>query len=68
MIGEHSIMIFMINLSWSHQLADMVVAPISVTLERETVVDFTTPYYDYAGIQILMTKPTTKQDLFRSVH
>ncbi len=45
----------------------MVVAPLSVTLERDTIVDFTTPYYDYAGIQILMMKQETDHDLFRLV-
>ncbi|XP_021379410.1 ionotropic receptor 25a-like [Mizuhopecten yessoensis] len=37
--------------------ADMGAGPISVTAEREAVIDFTAPYYDYAGLQIL-TKDT----------
>ncbi|XP_050390554.1 ionotropic receptor 25a [Patella vulgata] len=37
--------------------ADMVVAPVSVTADREAVLDFTSPYYDFAGIQIMMKKP-----------
>ncbi|XP_033737191.1 ionotropic receptor 25a-like [Pecten maximus] len=41
-------------------LADMGAGPISVTAERETVIDFTAPYYDYAGLQIL-TKDTREQ-------
>ncbi len=45
-------------------MADMIAAPLSVTLERERVLDFTSPYYEYAGIQILMTKPENKDNLF----
>lgn len=38
----------------------------TVTAERDTVVDFTLPYYDYAGLQILMKKPGDggKTDMF----
>ncbi|CAH1794108.1 unnamed protein product, partial [Owenia fusiformis] len=44
--------------------ADMAVGPISITSERETVVDFTTPYHEYAGIQILMKKSRVQPDTF----
>ncbi|EEC09389.1 glutamate receptor, putative [Ixodes scapularis] len=37
--------------------ADIALGPISVMAERETVVDFTVPYYDLVGISILMKKP-----------
>lgn len=33
--------------------------------ERESVVDFTVPYYDLVGISILMKKPTTTTSLFK---
>jgi hypothetical protein len=35
-----------------------------VTAEREEVVDFTLPYYDFAGIQILMKKDEAAVSLF----
>nr|BAC06342.1 DjGluR1 [Dugesia japonica] len=43
---------------------DMAVGAITITSERERVVDFSIPYYDYAAIQILMKKVTasTKGD------
>ena len=37
---------------------------LTVTAQREEVVDFTLPYYDFAGIQILMKKPDTAVNLF----
>lgn len=49
------------------QRADMIVATLAVTLERDTVIDFTIPYYDYAGIQILTKVPEQETDLFRLV-
>ena len=45
----------------------MAAAPVSVTLEREEVVDFTTPYYEYSGIRILLKKPDAKDNLFTFV-
>ncbi len=33
--------------------------------ERETVVDFTVPYYDLVGITILMKKPSVPSHLFK---
>ncbi|KAK7111834.1 ionotropic receptor 25a-like [Littorina saxatilis] len=44
--------------------ADVIVGALTVTAEREEVVDFTLPYYDFAGIQILMKKPDTNVNLF----
>jgi hypothetical protein len=35
-----------------------------VTAEREEVVDFTTPYYDFAGIQIVMRSIAKNQSMF----
>ena len=46
------------------QEADVIVGALTVTAEREEVVDFTLPYYDFAGIQILMRKPDTNVNLF----
>ncbi|XP_065286331.1 ionotropic receptor 25a-like [Dermacentor albipictus] len=45
--------------------ADIALGPISVMAERETVVDFTVPYYDLVGISILMKKPEVKSSLFK---
>ena len=45
----------------------MAAAPVSVTLEREEVVDFTTPYYEYSGIRILLKKPDAEENLFTFV-
>ncbi|XP_071130440.1 ionotropic receptor 25a-like [Mytilus edulis] len=44
--------------------ADIGIGPISVTAERETVIDFTAPYYDFAGLQLLMRDPTVYNDMF----
>ena len=44
----------------------MIVATLAVTLERDMVIDFTIPYYDYAGIQILTKVSEEDNDLFRS--
>ncbi|KAK3091196.1 hypothetical protein FSP39_017882, partial [Pinctada imbricata] len=45
-------------------MSDLGVGPISVTAERETVIDFSAPYYDYAGLQILMKDSTKPKSLF----
>ncbi|KAL1473552.1 hypothetical protein MTO96_021921 [Rhipicephalus appendiculatus] len=45
--------------------ADIALGPLSVTAERETVVDFTVPYYDLVGISILMKRPAVKSSLFK---
>lgn len=36
-----------------------------VTAERENVIDFTVPYYDLVGINILMKKPRPETSLFK---
>lgn len=33
--------------------------------ERETVIDFTVPYYDLVGITILMVQPSQPSSLFK---
>ncbi|KAH6941509.1 hypothetical protein HPB50_019166 [Hyalomma asiaticum] len=45
--------------------ADIALGPLSVTAERETVVDYTMPFYDMVGISILMKKPASKSSLFK---
>ncbi|XP_003743738.1 ionotropic receptor 25a [Galendromus occidentalis] len=45
--------------------ADIALGPIAVMAERETVVDFTVPYYDLVGLSILMKKPEVKPSLFK---
>ena len=39
--------------------ADIGLGPVAVMAERETVVDFTVPYYDLVGINILMKKTSS---------
>ncbi|GFY79459.1 ionotropic receptor 25a [Trichonephila inaurata madagascariensis] len=60
------------NLQWDGMIRDLVdkkaeiaLGPISVMAERETVVDFTVPYYDLVGISILMKKPSVPSSLFK---
>ncbi|KAK3090964.1 hypothetical protein FSP39_016092 [Pinctada imbricata] len=48
----------------SQGYADLGVGPISTTAERETVIDFTAPYYDYAGLQILIYHSITPTSMF----
>ncbi|ODM93591.1 Glutamate receptor ionotropic, kainate 2 [Orchesella cincta] len=45
--------------------ADIALGAMSVMAERESVVDFTVPYYDLVGISILMRKPKTQTSLFK---
>lgn len=45
--------------------ADIGLGPVAVMAERETVVDFTVPYYDLVGINILMKKPAVPSHLFK---
>lgn len=45
--------------------ADIGLGPIAVMAERETVVDFTVPYYDLVGISILMKRPAVASHLFK---
>lgn len=40
-------------------------APLAVMAERELAIDFTVPFYDLVGIQILLKKPEVPQDWFK---
>ncbi|BFZ02738.1 hypothetical protein BsWGS_05777 [Bradybaena similaris] len=44
--------------------ADVILGALTVTAERDKVIDFTLPYYNFAGIQILMKKQTVNTNLF----
>lgn len=45
--------------------ADLALAPLAVMAERELAIDFTVPFYDLIGIQILLKKPEVPQDWFK---
>lgn len=45
--------------------AELVLAPLAVMAERETVVDFTMPFYDLVGIQILLKRPEVPKNWFK---
>lgn len=45
--------------------ADLALAPLAVMAERELVVDFTVPFYDLVGIQILLKKPEVPKEWFK---
>jgi hypothetical protein len=45
--------------------AQLALAPMSVMAERELVVDFTVPFYDLVGIQILLKRPEVPRDWFK---
>lgn len=45
--------------------AQIALAPLAVMAERELVIDFTVPFYDLVGIQILLKKPEVPQDWFK---
>jgi ionotropic glutamate receptor len=47
------------------QNADIGLGALAVMAERESVVDFTVPYYDLVGITILMKKPKVPTSLFK---
>ncbi|XP_046556602.1 ionotropic receptor 25a-like isoform X1 [Haliotis rubra] len=44
--------------------SDIIAGALTVTADREDVVDFTLPYYDFAGIQIVMKKQNRQISLF----
>lgn len=44
---------------------DIGLGSMSVMAERETVIDFTVPYYDLVGVAILMQLPSTPSSLFK---
>ena len=45
--------------------AHLALAPMAVMAERELVIDFTVPFYDLVGIQILLKKPEVPRDWFK---
>lgn len=45
--------------------ADLALAPLAVMAERELDIDFTVPFYDLIGIQILLKKPEVPKDWFK---
>ena len=58
--------------SWSGLIGDLqrgkaslALAPLAVMAERELAIDFTVPFYDLVGIQILLKKPEVPQDWFK---
>ncbi|CAD1477130.1 unnamed protein product [Heterotrigona itama] len=44
---------------------DIVVAALTMTSEREEVIDFVAPYFEQSGILIVMRKPVRKPSLFK---
>ena len=44
---------------------DIVVAPMTMTSEREEVIDFVAPYFDQSGISIINRKPVVQRHLFK---
>ena len=44
---------------------DIVVAPMTMTSQREEVIDFVAPYFDQSGISIIIRKPVREQSLFK---
>ncbi|XP_046615060.1 uncharacterized protein LOC124302692 [Neodiprion virginianus] len=44
---------------------DIAVAPLTMTSEREEVIDFVAPYYEQSGILIAIRKPVRKTSLFK---
>jgi len=44
---------------------DIVVAAMTMTSEREEVIDFVAPYFDQSGISIIIRKPVREQSLFK---
>ncbi|KAK7003813.1 glutamate receptor ionotropic kainate 4, partial [Biomphalaria glabrata] len=44
--------------------ADVILGALTVTAERDSVIDFTLPYYDFAGIQIITRRQLSNINLF----
>ena len=44
---------------------DIALASLTITSEREEVVDFITPYFDQSGISIAGRKPVRPRSLFK---
>ena len=47
---------------------DIVVAPMTMTSEREEVIDFVAPYFDQSGISILHRKAVVPRSLFKFLY
>lgn len=45
--------------------SDLALAPLAVMAERELAIDFTVPFYDLVGIQVLLKKPEVPRDWFK---
>ena len=48
-----------------HKRAHIALGPLAVMAERELVIDFTVPFYDLVGIQILLKKAEVPKDWFK---
>ncbi|ROT70491.1 olfactory ionotropic receptor IR8a [Penaeus vannamei] len=44
---------------------DIIVAPLTMTSEREEVIDFVAPYFDQSGISIVIRKRQRQENLFK---
>ncbi|KAK4296128.1 hypothetical protein Pmani_031354 [Petrolisthes manimaculis] len=60
------------NGSWNGLIADlangvtdMILAPLTMTSEREEVIDFVAPYFDQSGISIVIRKRQREENLFK---
>ena len=60
------------NGSWSGLVGDLIsgnidisVATLTMTTEREEVIDFVAPYFDQSGISIINRKPVVQRHLFK---
>ncbi|XP_071539870.1 ionotropic receptor 25a [Panulirus ornatus] len=49
----------------SNGVTDLIVAPLTMTSEREEVIDFVAPYFDQSGISIVMRKRQREESLFK---
>ncbi|XP_069941255.1 ionotropic receptor 25a isoform X1 [Cherax quadricarinatus] len=49
----------------SNGVTDMIVAPLTMTSEREEVIDFVAPYFDQSGISIVIRKRMREESLFK---
>ena len=61
-----------VNGSWNGVVGDLIsgeidisVATLTMTTEREEVIDFVAPYFDQSGISILLRKKEPKQSIFK---
>ncbi|XP_045135403.1 ionotropic receptor 25a-like isoform X2 [Portunus trituberculatus] len=49
----------------SNGVTDIIVAPLTMTSEREEVIDFVAPYFDQSGISIVIRKRQREESLFK---